>query len=1123
MTTFRHITTLLCVIFVAVCIRSITARAIDPYGWNSAGSSLLSADIGVGLSLGADLSSTFFDNIYMQLMKNNAFRLLFSTPVSADLINSIGSRIGQAFAREFQLDAYTTTNAFVNAMAYVYAGSSAEAYANAIASASFQVLMNYNILNSYNAFSLANTAANIISRSMSGAGVDFSMDDMYDVFDDDDYTSNVGSRINSNIGAGFGTAAGLEAGLGLNAGLGAGLGLNAGLGAGLGLNAGLGAGLGLNAGLGAGLGLNAGLGAGLGLNAGLGAGLGLNAGLGAGLGLNAGLGAGVNGAVGAGLNAGLGLGANVNADVGVGARAGLGVGLGAGLNAGLGLNSGLGVGINSGLTLGAGVTSGLALGALLNGKAGLGVGVNAGLGAGVNAGLGLGVDVNAGLGIGADVNAGLGIGADVNAGLGLAAGLNAGLGLDAGLNVGADVNVGAGLGVGVKVGAGAGGANASISLPEAIASFKQRLGPELLKDKVFKTVFSDSIPAAAVSSLSSAIAQFLSKAFSLPRSYLVALENDIALLVKNELTSPEAYADGISTSFINLLAAANLLVPSAIGVQVGMASKAITSGLLNYLGTYKVAGVGLGIGSNPYNSYFSVLSGLEMLPYVGPDAVSRKYPPILKAAKASNFGAKFSKALSSNLISSTKFSDAFLLGIPAPAWKKIAKSLGKNMAEAFGSPNPTFFSDIYANALLSVGEKLSYKTYARVLAAATSKALYALGYFVSGNPNIQAAIASNAIVKGIKSRSKSNKEFPPVSSNLGLPWMTPLAGVAPPPLPTKAGSDNNGGLKVGAGLGLDVGLGADIGIGADLGLDVNADVQANLDAGIGLLGGAGLRRRKRDLFDANAALGVAADVNANVGAALDAGVNVAAGLDVGAVADIGANVGLGADVGLGLGLGANLGLGGRGGNSGKNSRGQARSDVAVLSILDVLPPMLSEKFFTSTAMYTAMSLVGPRKVANLIAQGMAAQFGFQSAAAFSNTYDISLTNLPDNSFGPCVTAIARATTDALATAGILTTGFTVQSADQLSTAIVAKFSSLIATSLDTKDWNVGAKWTYIYDQDFIDPPLSRGYSYLRPNVFSNFVKSYDDTMNLDYGLGNSISLNLQPSRGLSTARSKILL
>ncbi|GFQ83932.1 spidroin 2A variant 1 [Trichonephila clavata] len=1104
MTTLRHITTLLCVIFVAVCVRGVTARAIDPYGWDSAGSSLLSADVGVGLGFGADLSSTFFDNVYMQLMKNNAFRLLFNTQVSADLINSIGTRIGQAFAKEFQLDAYTTTNAFVNAMAYVYAGSSAEAYANAIASASFQVLMNYNILNSYNAFSLANTVANIISRSMSlGAGVDFSMDDMYDAFDDDDYASNVGSRINSNIGAGFGTAAGLGAGLGLNAGLGAGLGLNAGLGAG------------------AGLGLNAGLGAGLGLNAGLGAGLGLNAGLGAGLGLNAGLGAGVNGAVGAGLNAGLGLGANVNADVDVGARAGLEVGLGAGLNAGLGLglNSGLGVGINSGLTLGAGVTSGLALGALLNGRQGLGVGVNAGLGLGVdvNAGLGIGADVNAGLGIGADVKAGLGIGADVKAGLGLAAGLNAGL------NVGADVNAGAGLGVGVKIGTGAGGANANVSLPEAIASFKQRLGPELLKDKVFKTVFSDSIPTAAVSSLSSAIAQFLSKAFSLPRSYLVALENDIALLVKNELTSPEAYADGISTSFINLLAAANLLVPSAIGVQVGMASKAITSGLLNYLGISKVAGVGLGIGSNPYNSYFSVLSGLEMLPYVGPDAVSRKYPPILKAAKASNFGAKFSKALSSNLISSTKFSDAFLLGIPAPAWKKIAKSLGKNMAEAFGSPNPTFFSDIYANALLSVGEKLSYKTYARVLAAATSKALYALGYFVSGNPNIQAAIASNAIVKAIKSRSKSNKGFPPVSSNLGLPWMTPLAGVAPPPLPTKGGSDKNGGLKADAGLGLDVGLGADIGIGADLGLDVNADVQANLDAGVGFLGGAGLRRRKRDLFDANAALGVAADVNANVGAAVDAGVNVAAGLDVGAVADIGANVGLGADVGLGLGLGASLGLGGRGGKSGKNSKGQARSDVAVLSILDVLPPMLSEKLFTSTAMYTAMSLVGPRKVANLISQGMAAQFGFQSAAAFANTYDISLTNLPDNSFGPCVTAIARATTDALATAGILTTGFTVQSADQLSTAIVAKFSSLIATSLDTKDWNVGAKWTYIYDQDFIDPPLSRGYSYLRPNVFSNFVKSYDDIMSLDYGLGNSASLNLQSSRGLSTARSKILL
>ncbi|GFR26638.1 spidroin 2B variant 1 [Trichonephila clavata] len=353
----------------------------------------------------------------MQLMKNNPFSI-FNTKVSAELINSIGSRIGQAFSKEFHLDIYTTTNIFVNAMAYVYAGSSAEAYANAIASVSFQVLRNYNFLNSYNVFLLANTAANIISRNVSlGFGIDINMDGMYNVFDDNEYSSNVGSRINSNIGAEFGTATRI--------------------------------------------------GAGLGFNARLGDGQRLNAGLGAEIGFNTGLGVGVNGAVGAGLNAGLGLGVNGNAKVGAGTRAGLRLGarLNSGPELGAEVNSAIGVGINSGSTLGAGFGAGL----------------------------------NAGVGIEADVNASLGIGADVNAGLELAAELNAGLGLEAGLNVGAEA--GAGLGVGVKIGTSAGGANANNSLPEVIASFKQRLRSELLKDKVFKTVFSEPIPASAVSSL----------------------------------------------------------------------------------------------------------------------------------------------------------------------------------------------------------------------------------------------------------------------------------------------------------------------------------------------------------------------------------------------------------------------------------------------------------------------------------------------------------------------------------------------------------------------------------------------------------------------------------------------
>ncbi|KAG8197834.1 hypothetical protein JTE90_020111 [Oedothorax gibbosus] len=640
----------------------------------------------------------------------------------------------------------------------------------------------------------------------------------------------------------------------------------------------------------------------------------------------------------------------------------------------------------------------------------------------------------------------------------------------------------------------------------------------MLKDKTFRTIFSDSIPAGAVSSLASAIAQFVSKAFSVPRSFLLTLENDISMLVKNDVGSPEAYAEGIAISLTNLLSSANLITPAAIGVEYSMASKAISSGLQNYIGSSKVAGVGLGIGSNPYNSYFSVLSGLEMLPYVGPDAISRKYPPILKAVKASKFGAKFSKALYSNLISSSKFTETFVLGTPAPAWKRIAKILGKNMAEAFGSPNPSYFVDTYANALLSVGDKLSYKTYARVMAAATSKALYALGYFVSGNPNIQAAIASNAIVKAlVEKRPKSNREFPQMSSQLGLPWMTQISGVTPPSSQTST-KDKNGinvdanvglGIDAGLGLGVDLGLGAnaDLGLGANADLGLGLDVNANVDAGLGF--GAGFydqpmngymkRRRRRDLFDANAALGVAADVNANIGvnAGLDVGANIGLGVD--------ANVGLGVDANLGLGVGANLGKGG------KDSKVQNRNDVS-LSLVDVLPQLLAEKLYSSTAMFTAMNIVGSQKVVNLIAQGFAAQFGLETAAAFSKVYDLNLANTADGNIAACIAALASATTNALGTAGILNSNFTLLTVDQLATAIVAKFSSLIATSLDSKDWNVGTKWSGIFDQDFIDPPLSRGYSYVRPNVFSNFAKSLDDAVSFDYNFSNS-----------DTIKSRILL
>ncbi|GBN27898.1 hypothetical protein AVEN_17793-1 [Araneus ventricosus] len=779
--------------------------------------------------------------------------------------------------------------------------------------------------------------------------------------------------------------------------------------------------------------------------------------------------------------------------------------------AGAGIGSGVGGGLRRGVGIGwaGGLGLGASLGAGLGGGLGLGAGIGAGLGAGVNAGL--------------DVGAGLGLGA--------------GVGVGAGLGIGAGVDVGAGLDVGANV-------NGTLTPEDAMVLFQQRLKKDLLRNRYFRSVFSDSIPTAAVSNIASAIAQFLSKAFKLPRSYLLNLESDITTHIRRDLATPEEYAEGVSTSFVNLLTAANLLVPSAIGVQVGMASKAITSGVLNFIATNKVAGVGLGISSNPYNSYFSILSGLEMLPYVGPDAVSRKYPPILKAVRATNFGARFTQAMISNLISSNKFSDAFLLGVPAPAWKQVAQCIGNSVAEAFGSPNPTFFTDVYANALLSMGEKLSYKTYARVLSAATAKALYALGYFVSGNPNIQAAIAANAIIKTIvRCQTKYDKQFPTLSTNLGLPWMTPVAGVLPPQIGAGVNVEANAGANVGVGVGADLGvdLGANVGldVGANVGLDANldvdvaADVRADLDAGVEAIGGLG--RRRRDLLGgAQAGLGVAADVKANVGADFDAGVGLDADVDVGAAADVDVGLGIGADlqaglganVGLGVGLGANVGLGVEvGANAGVQGgvNAGAEAGAGILSILDVLPQMLAEKLFSSTAIYTSMSIVGPRKVANLIGQGIAAQFGFPSAAVFATAYDISLANMPDSNFAPSIVAIARATTEALANAGVLANGFTVLSADQLSTAIVLKYSSLIATSLDTKEWNVGPRWTYIYDQDFIAPPLSRGYNYWRPNVFSGNIGSYDDSLALDYGMGNSVTLNVPADNGIPSARSKILL
>ncbi|XP_071040376.1 fibroin heavy chain-like [Parasteatoda tepidariorum] len=996
-------------------------------------------DFGVGAP--NVLSASFADNLYMHLLSNNAFRLIFSGAVSPDVAASFGNVIAQNLAREFLIPDQLGSSLLFNSLGYNYPGAGPEVYAHAISGAIGYLLARNKVLNGYNNYQVASEVADIIISSIPissmrplSMGFDGNSDDFSDTYDSD---IGIGAGLNAKAGLGGGG----KGGLGLGAGLNLGLGLGAGLGVGAGLNADVGLGLGANVNAGLGLGLNAGLGLGANVNAGLGLGLGLNAGLGLGAGLNTGLGL------------GLGLGAGLNADVGVGADV----------------------------------------------KADVGLGVNAD------------VKADVGLGIGADV--GLGIGADV------------------GLGIGADV------GLGVSLGAGAKGKE-SKGMKEAKEVFKQKIYVDLVKDKYFRHVFSESIPSAAVPGLVSAIAQFLSKAFNIPRTYLLGLESDIRALIKSEMTSPDICAQGISLSLTNILTTLGILSPSAISIQITMATKAITGGILNYLSTSSVPGVGLGINNNPYNSYFSVLSGLEMLPYVGPDAVSRKYPPILKAAKASGFSDKFKKVLYGNLISSSKFSETFLLGLSTPNWKTFASTLGNVMAEAFGSPNTAFFVDTYANAFLSLGTKLSYKTYAKLISVATAKALYSLGYFISGNTNIQAAIASNAIIKAIQYMSKSKSPYRAYSpSYLGLSWMTPLTAA-----PSAENSKKKGiGLNVDAGLGVnadvglgvnaDVGLGvnADVGLGlnADVGLDVAADIAAKADVGVGLgldayadvnanvdaaLGvGSGYwgRRRKRGLLDIDAALGVAADVNANIGAAADVGVNAALGLG----ADIGANInaGLGLDANVGLGLGANVGLG-VGGKGGKGEKGNS-STPKQLSVLNVLPDLLADKLFGSTAMHTAMTLVGTRKVANLIGQGMAAQFGFQVASVFVDSYDKLLAKFPDGNLPSSISAISVGTSEALAAAGVLSTPFTAMTADQLATAITAKFSSLIATSLDSKDWGVSAKWNKLYSPDFIDPPVPAGYGYF---------KTFDDSLNFDYGVQNPLAVKMQLADGFNP-KSRILM
>ncbi|KFM77639.1 hypothetical protein X975_10659, partial [Stegodyphus mimosarum] len=1178
----------LSLLFGLICIQSISARTIipalltpDQYGnsWDSQDPDYVDISIGTnGFNIDAginaqDTTAAFSDSLYFQLMNSMAFRNIFDGRATPDFIINVGRNIAQGIALELRLqDVSSVINFIVNTLSSVYPGAGPEEYASAIADSILQIMLTNNILTGNNPLTFAGRLASIIDNALSlnlsaGASLD-----------------NFGSVGGFNFDLGFDSDVNVDDGLGINLGttLGAGLDTGVGIARGLVLNDAAGVGLGLN--VGTGIGLNGarqktktGLGIGLGLDAGKGIGLGLNAGTGTNLGL--GLNVGGGGGQRTNNEAGVGFGLNVGAGGGQGKNGGSRVGLGLNLGAGVekGRNSGKGKGIGLNLIAGGGQGR--------KDENGLGLGLNLGVGGGRNSrkGLGIGLNLDTGGRQGKNSRKGLGVGLNLGAGGGQgrrgSSGLGVGLNLGAGRGNSQNDNGNGGIGIGVDVGLGLGNSGndlISLDLTDIIQIFQDRLAVRLLRNRYFRSIFSDSIPPSVLNSVSSVITQFLAKAFRIPRSYLLTLEKNLSVSGQTDQLTVESYAQSIAANLGNILIAVDILTPSIIDLQASIASKAVVSAIENFLLTSAVPGVGLSVNGNPYNSYFSALSGLEMLPYVGPDTISRKFPPVLKAVKASAFSSRFSKALYLNLISASRFCESFQLGVPVSSYKTLAITLGNYVAEAFGSPNPSVFIDIYSKALLSSKETLDYKTSAQILAQATAKALYALGYFVSGNPNVQAAIAANAVIRAVSRRSRySYRDIMQIPSLVGMSLMTPLAGVIPPAVVGISADAGVGvGVDVGVGVGADVGVGVDAGLGIDAdvgvnaGVDVNADVDLGLDIGanadlglnagldiganadldinadldldadldVELLGGSksdrGRRRQRRATRNNNdkrkgtgTGLGIDADVDIGTNIDLGADIDVGTDIDLGANVDIGADIGLDAnvDVGAGLDVGVDAGVNadlGLGANVGVGVGVSTDVDNDVLSIIDVLPILLAEKMRLSTAMYTAITMVGMQKVVDLIAQGIAAQFGFEAASIFIDTYSNFVTNTPDTTFGPNILSLAKATTDAMAIAGVLTDNFSVLTADQLATAIVAKYSSLIATSLEAKDWNFGARWSYLYDNDFIQPPLSPGYAYFRPYGFQTMVKGLTDPFAYDYSTISALSL---PASRNNFLTSRVLL
>lgn len=829
----------------------------------------------------------------------------------------------------------------------------------------------------------------------------------------------------------------------------------------------------------------------------------------------------------------------------------------------------------------------------------------------------------------ADISIGPGLNSDISTSLASAVGID--------LNTGTDVNIDLD----------------SVTITDIIKYFGVSLTKQLLKNKYFRYIFSEYVPIPTLKLVTAAISQHLTNAFKVPRTAFLPLEKNILTLSVNKELTLEMYANIIATTLSLILSDLNIITPTAARLQVIMTASAISSAISNILDVASIPRLGLSIASNSYNPFFSVLSGFEKLPYVGVDAVSRKLPPVLKTTKAASFASQFVKQLYNNLVSSERLYATFPLGVPVATYRTLSNSLGVSIAEAFGCPFTTFIANIYDKALLNAIGNLSYKTYAKVLSLATTRVLYLLGYFISGNIYIQAAIAANAVLRALQSQFLQKPLvaqialFPGV---YGLPWTARVAGLTPSKtlLNVKDERSSNIRTKIDSGLGLNTGIGVDaeieLGLGSlagsdagiETGIGVGVDANIGLDNIGGLALGAGVNsyrrtgsdsgkisnrrkdrsvasklertlRRKRSLLSdieideeferlleldaeldtkaktavkptvnvrpnvssniraptsanlgignsknylvnsglvqgkilrlgqkgdvrGNAGLGLAVDerkgsglgieigagvgfdanneLNTDVGLGvesglgLDAGVGlgVGSGLGIDAAVGLGAGTGLGLNAGVGFGAGAELGLDADAGlgvgiglgldaDAGVNERKglgliadigvnkrmikglnankgrnlgievSANPDVGrrsgqdettqdtTITVLYLLPKILTDKFYRSTALYTSYSMVGPRKVVDLIAQAMAVQFGFPVGTIFLKSYDKNIKNKELN-FLLNMKAIANATTDALAETGILDSNFSVLNVYQLATAVTAKYSSLIATSLE---------------------------------------------------------------------------